>query len=177
MAFQTKGPTAQWVMIFDHCVELLQRNGEQAAVITFTEWTKVLNFDIRTAPSAIKRANRELLERHGRTLVSVRGEGYRIDSPTGRMTLIAQQKKRRLGHYVQAGDLATNEPLALVTAEQAAQLSLEQRHLMEITHVIRGDDHISNTPRQILILEALGFTRPMYCHLPLILAPDRDDKL
>lgn len=42
-----------------------------------------------------------------------------------------------------------------------------------ITHVIRGEDHISNTPRQILIQEALGFSRPVYAHLPLILAPDR----
>jgi len=46
-------------------------------------------------------------------------------------------------------------------------------HEMEITHVIRGDDHISNTPRQILILEALGFKKPFYAHIPLILAPDR----
>lgn len=44
---------------------------------------------------------------------------------------------------------------------------------MGITHVIRGEDGISNTPRQILIQEALGFTRPEYAHLPLILAPDR----
>ncbi len=42
-----------------------------------------------------------------------------------------------------------------------------------ITHVIRGEDHISNTPRQILIQEALGFKRPQYAHIPLILAPDR----
>lgn len=42
-----------------------------------------------------------------------------------------------------------------------------------VTHVIRGEDHISNTPRQILIQEALGFPRPTYAHLPLILAPDR----
>lgn len=42
-----------------------------------------------------------------------------------------------------------------------------------ITHIIRGEDHISNTPRQILIQEALGYPRPMYAHLPLILAPDR----
>lgn len=42
-----------------------------------------------------------------------------------------------------------------------------------VTHVIRGEDHISNTPRQILIQEALGFPRPVYAHLPLILAPDR----
>lgn len=44
---------------------------------------------------------------------------------------------------------------------------------MGITHVIRGDDHISNTPRQILILEALGYKRPIYAHLPLVLAADR----
>jgi len=42
-----------------------------------------------------------------------------------------------------------------------------------ITHVIRGEDHISNTPRQILLQEALGLPRPIYAHLPLILASDR----
>jgi len=42
-----------------------------------------------------------------------------------------------------------------------------------ITHVIRGQDHISNTPRQILLLEAIGATRPLYAHIPLILASDR----
>jgi len=44
---------------------------------------------------------------------------------------------------------------------------------MGVTHVIRGEDHISNTPRQILIQEAIGAERPIYAHLPLILAPDR----
>ncbi|MDO8620108.1 MAG: glutamate--tRNA ligase [bacterium] len=44
---------------------------------------------------------------------------------------------------------------------------------MGITHIIRGEDGISNTPRQILIQEAFGFTRPEYAHVPLILAPDR----
>src|SRR3989344_2040909 len=42
-----------------------------------------------------------------------------------------------------------------------------------ITHVIRGEDHISNTPRQILIQEAIGAARPFYAHLPLVLAQDR----
>lgn len=46
-------------------------------------------------------------------------------------------------------------------------------HEMNVTHVIRGEDHISNTPRQILIQEAIGAERPTYVHLPLILAPDR----
>lgn len=44
---------------------------------------------------------------------------------------------------------------------------------MGITHIIRGDDGISNTPRQILIQEALGAPRPSYTHLPMILAPDK----
>ncbi len=44
---------------------------------------------------------------------------------------------------------------------------------MQITHVIRGEDHINNTPKQILIIEALGFNKPHYAHLPLILDPDR----
>ena len=43
---------------------------------------------------------------------------------------------------------------------------------MGITHVIRGDDHVNNTPRQINILEALEAEIPVYCHLPMILGPD-----
>ncbi len=46
-------------------------------------------------------------------------------------------------------------------------------YLMGITHVIRGEDHISNTPRQILIQQALGAPQPTYAHLPLVLAHDR----
>lgn len=42
-----------------------------------------------------------------------------------------------------------------------------------VTHIIRGEDHVSNTPRQILIQEAIGAPRPIYAHLPLILAADR----
>ena len=45
--------------------------------------------------------------------------------------------------------------------------------LMKITHVIRGEDHISNTPKQILIYEALGAKVPKFGHLGMILAPDR----
>jgi glutamyl-tRNA synthetase len=43
---------------------------------------------------------------------------------------------------------------------------------MKITHVIRGDDHVNNTPRQINILKALGGTLPVYGHLPMILGAD-----
>src|SRR5262249_38398939 len=41
-----------------------------------------------------------------------------------------------------------------------------------ITHVVRGEDHLSNTPKQLLVLEALGATSPRYAHLPLLHGPD-----
>ncbi len=44
---------------------------------------------------------------------------------------------------------------------------------MKITHVIRGNDHLSNTPKQILCYEALGYPRPAFAHIPMILGPDR----
>ncbi len=45
-------------------------------------------------------------------------------------------------------------------------------HLMEISHVLRGDEWIASTPRHILIFEAFGWQRPEYAHLPVILSPD-----
>ena len=45
--------------------------------------------------------------------------------------------------------------------------------LLGITHIIRGEDHISNTPKQILLYQALGFDIPEFAHLPLILGQDR----
>ncbi len=69
-----------------------------------------------------------------------------------------------LGDFVIAKSL--NEPLyhlAVVVDDYESK----------ITHIIRGEDHISNTPRQILIQEAIGAERPLYAHLPLILASDR----
>jgi len=46
-------------------------------------------------------------------------------------------------------------------------------HLMGISHVLRGDDHVSNTPFQILIYNALGWKLPKFGHMPMILGPDR----
>lgn len=46
-------------------------------------------------------------------------------------------------------------------------------HLMKITHVIRGEDHISNTPKQVLLYKALGWQLPKFAHLPMILGKDK----
>jgi glutamyl-tRNA synthetase len=44
--------------------------------------------------------------------------------------------------------------------------------LMDVSDVIRGEDHISNTPRQLLLYEALGFTPPRFAHLAMVMGPD-----
>lgn len=46
-------------------------------------------------------------------------------------------------------------------------------HLMRISHVIRGDDHVSNTPKQKVLYEAFGWSAPAFCHIPMILGEDR----
>ncbi len=43
---------------------------------------------------------------------------------------------------------------------------------MRITHIIRGDDHLSNTPKQLVLYEALGLSAPLFAHVPLIMGPD-----
>lgn len=46
-------------------------------------------------------------------------------------------------------------------------------HMMKISHVLRAEEHLSNTPKQILLYEACGFETPKFGHMPMILAPDR----
>ncbi len=69
-----------------------------------------------------------------------------------------------VGDFVIAKDLDT--PLFHFTV-------VADDYEMGVTHIIRGEDHIPNTPRHILLQEALGFDVPNYAHLPLILAPDK----
>ncbi len=69
-----------------------------------------------------------------------------------------------LGDQIIAKDLQTPLYNFAVTVDD---------ELMKITHVIRGEDHLSNTPKQILMQRALGFSEPIYAHIPLILNSDR----
>lgn len=46
-------------------------------------------------------------------------------------------------------------------------------HFMQISHVIRAEEHLSNTPKQILVFQALNYELPVFAHVPMILAPDR----
>ena len=50
-------------------------------------------------------------------------------------------------------------------------------HLMGITHVIRGEEHLSNTPRQVFISQSFGWDLPRYAHLPFVAEPGSKNKL
>lgn len=54
--------------------------------------------------------------------------------------------------------------------------SVVDDHDFGITHVVRAEEHLPNTPRQIFILESLGYTRPVYAHLPYVAEPGGDGK-
>ena len=69
-----------------------------------------------------------------------------------------------LGDFVIARDMES--PLYHLTV-------VVDDHEMGVTHIIRGEDGLSNTPRQILIQEAIGATRPIYCHYPFLLGNDK----
>ncbi len=97
-------------------------------------------------------------------------EVVRLRNPGKKITFVDEVRGEISFDTAELGDFviarSTTEPLyhlAVVIDDET----------MGITHVIRGEDHISNTPRQILIQEAFGFERPTYAHMPLILAPDR----
>jgi len=70
-------------------------------------------------------------------------------------------------HVIQRADGSFIYHLANVVDDQA----------FEITHVIRAEEHLSNTPRQIFICDALGFSRPRYAHLPFVAEPGNKTKL
>jgi len=55
--------------------------------------------------------------------------------------------------------------------------SVVDDHTMEISHVIRAEEHLSNTPRQIFIAEGLGYALPRYAHLPVVAEPGSKNKL
>ncbi len=69
-----------------------------------------------------------------------------------------------LGDFVIAKDIDTPLYNLAVVIDDA---------LMDITHIIRGEDHLSNTPKQMLINEVLGFAKKKYAHIPLILGQDK----
>ncbi|HHL40495.1 MAG TPA: glutamate--tRNA ligase [Deltaproteobacteria bacterium] len=128
----------------------------------------------------------ELAHRREKALAGGRPPGYdgrcrdRTDAPDGPFALRFR---------VPAGSTVVNDAVKGATAFDHAQLEdfvivrsdgtptynlcvVVDDATMDITHVIRGDDHLNNTPKQILLYEALGYKPPVFAHLPMILGAD-----
>ncbi|OYD06559.1 glutamate--tRNA ligase [Paludifilum halophilum] len=107
---------------------------------------------------------REALEAQGRN------PSIRFKAPGGR-TVTVQDEVRGEVHFDTdgIGDFIIARPDGRPTYNFAVTVD---DALMEITHVLRAEEHLSNTPRQILIYEALGFDAPKFGHVSLILNPD-----
>lgn len=101
------------------------------------------------------------------------GEGrcVRLRTPLTGKVVFDDMVKGRIA--VDAGEL---DDMVILRADGMPTYNLAvvvDDYEMGITHVIRGDDHVSNTPRQIVIYEALGLPVPRFGHVPMILGPDR----
>ena len=94
----------------------------------------------------------------------------RFKVPHGR-TIVFEDKIRGVIQY--SSDIL--DDLVLIKSDGFPtyhMASVVDDHLMEITHVLRGDEWIASTPRHVLIYEAFGWTPPVFAHLPVILSPD-----
>jgi len=109
-------------------------------------------------------ARRRAMEAEGRV------PSYRFKIETGDVRFTDLVKGDIAFETVNMGDFIVVRPDGMPMYNYACVVD---DHLMEISHVIRGDDHVSNTPRQVLLYEALGWHVPRFAHIPMILGRDR----
>jgi len=104
------------------------------------------------------------------TEVGKRGEVIRLRNPNKKITFNDVVRGKIEFDTTESGDFI----IAKSISEPLYHLAVVvDDHEMNITHVIRGEDILSSTPRHILIQEAIGAKQPIYAHIPLILATDR----
>jgi glutamyl-tRNA synthetase len=110
------------------------------------------------------------------------GRGYRgtpTDDPTAAIRLRVPDEGETVVHDLIRGDVAfpnaSYDDFVIARADGSVlynfAVAVDDAE-MGVTEVVRGDDHLSNTPKQLLVLEALGFEAPRYAHLPLLHGPD-----
>lgn len=109
------------------------------------------------------------LERRGAAYERDGAVWFRVP-PTGATTVSDLLAGEVTVHHAQLKDFVILRSEATPTYNFACVVD---DHDMGITHVIRGAEHLNNTPKQLLIYQALGWTPPLFAHVPLILGPDR----
>ena len=108
------------------------------------------------------------------------GRAYWKEDPEKGKALYFKIERGRIGwkdliHGEMAFDTTTDNDFVIVRSNGTATFQFANAiddHDMNITRVLRGDDHVSNTPRQLMVFRAFGWTPPEYGHMPLIFDPD-----
>jgi glutamyl-tRNA synthetase len=103
------------------------------------------------------------------------GKAYKAQDGSGAVILKMPQKTARIDDMIHGAisfDTALIKDQVLIKSDQSPTYNFAcvvDDNDMQITHIIRGDDHISNTPKQLVIYEALGYKIPQFAHIPMIL--------
>jgi glutamyl-tRNA synthetase len=106
------------------------------------------------------------------------GKAYLAEDGSGAIILKMPQKTARIDDLIHGAiqfDTSLIKDQVLIKTDQSPTYNFAcvvDDAEMNITHIIRGDDHISNTPKQTVIYEALGFKIPQFAHIPMILGED-----
>ncbi len=106
------------------------------------------------------------------------GKAYKAEDGSGAVLLKMPQKNVRIDDMIHGPiqfDAGLIKDQVLIKSDQSPTYNFAcvvDDAEMKITHIIRGDDHISNTPKQLVIYEALGFATPRFAHIPMILGKE-----
>jgi glutamyl-tRNA synthetase len=123
-------------------------------------------------------------DRHCRYLTEAERAAYEAQGITPVIRLKAPLEGETLFHDVLYGDITventTLDDLVLLKSDGFPTYHLANvidDHLMQISHIMRGDEWLPSVPKHVLLYQAFGWEMPVYAHLPLILAPDGRGKL
>ena len=103
------------------------------------------------------------------------GKAYKAQDGSGAVILKMPQQTVRIDDMIHGAisfDTALIKDQVLIKSDQSPTYNFAcvvDDNDMQVTHIIRGDDHISNTPKQLVIYEALGYKIPQFAHIPMIL--------
>jgi glutamyl-tRNA synthetase len=152
---------------------------EGKAYRDFTPKAETSNKDIKAAIVERARENQDMRANPYRDLSKAESDEKAKNEPFAIRLKVAKEGKSSFEDAVyglQEKDYSETEDLVLLRSDGSPLYNLSvvcDDIEMNITHVIRGQDHLTNTHKQVLIYEALGETPPKFAHLPLILAPNK----
>ena len=159
--------------LYNAAIERLLAEGKAYYCFCDAERLKSMREEARKRGRAFRYDRRCLkLPEHEREKLLAQGvpKAVRFFVPEGTTTITDAVHGAATFEHKEIGDFVIKKADGSPTYQLAVVVD---DHDMRITHVIRGDDHFSNVPKQVMLYKALGYEPPQFAHLPLILAPNR----